>query len=96
MIFNKIFIGVFLLSLLTGCAQNVALLGPAYAIATSGNVYQAGFTYSGNEIITKKTGKSAAQNFKEALDIEKKNTEFQKLVKKNILETRKKLNFSNQ
>ena len=96
MIFNKIFIGVFLLSLLTGCAQNVALLGPAYAIATSGNVYRAGFTYGGNEIVTKTTGKSAVKNFKEALEIKKKDTEFQKLVKKNIIETRKKLNFSNQ
>ena len=84
MIFNKIFIGVFLLSLLTGCAQNVALLGPAYAIATSGNVYRAGFTYGGNEIVTKTTGKSAVKNFKEALEIKKKDTEFQKLVKKTL------------
>tara|TARA_B100000787_G_C15992966_1_gene206669 strand:+ start:229 stop:519 length:291 start_codon:yes stop_codon:yes gene_type:complete len=96
MTFIKIIIGIFLLSLLSGCAQNAALLGPAYTLATSGNVYNAGFTYGGNEIITRTTGKSAAQNFKEALKIKKKETEIEKLVKKNIIETRKKLNFSNQ
>ena len=67
MVFKKIIILIFLVSFLNGCAQNVALLGPAYTLATSGNIYQAGFTYGGNEIITKTTGKSAAQNFKEAL-----------------------------
>ena len=96
MTFIKIIIGIFLLSLLSGCAQNAALLGPAYTLATSGNVYNAGFTYGDNEIITRTTGKSAAQNFKEALKIKKKETEIEKLVKKNIIETRKKLNFSNQ
>ena len=67
MVFKKIIILIFLVSFLNGCAQNVALLGPAYTLATSGNIYQAGFTYGGNEIITKTTGKSAAQNLKEAL-----------------------------
>ena len=96
MIFKKIIVGIFFISVLGGCTQNVALLGPAYTLATSGNVYHAGFTYSGNEVITRTTGKSAAQNLKEALVIKKKDTEFQKLVKKNIKETRKKLNLSNQ
>tara|TARA_B100000780_G_scaffold267750_1_gene225110 strand:- start:1145 stop:1435 length:291 start_codon:yes stop_codon:yes gene_type:complete len=96
MIFKKILIGISLFSFLGGCAQNAALLGPAYTLVTSGNVYHAGFTYGGNEIITKTTGKSAVQNFKEALVIKKKDTEFQKLVKKNIRETRKKLNITNQ
>ena len=96
MIFKKIIILIFLVSFLNGCAQNVALLGPAYTLATSGNIYQAGLTYGSNEIITKTTGKSASQNFKEALVKKKNDTAFQMLVKKNIEETRKKLNFSNQ
>ena len=96
MILKKITVGMFALVFLNGCAQNAALLGPAYTLATSGNIYHAGFTYSGNEIITKTTGKSAAANLKEALVIKKKDTEFQKLVKKNIQETRKKLNIANQ
>jgi hypothetical protein len=96
MILKNTAIGILILGFLSGCAQNAALLGPAYTLATSGNVYHAGFTYGSNEMITKATGKSAAQNFKEALVPKKEDTDFQKLVKKNIEETRKKLNLSNQ
>ena len=96
MILKKISIGILGIVFLSGCAQNAALLGPAYTLASTGNVYQAGFTYGGNEIITKTTGKSAAQNFKEVLTPKKDDTEFEKLVKRNIEETRKKLNLSNQ
>ena len=96
MVLKKIIIGIFLASFLSGCAQNAALLGPAYTLASTGSVYQAGFTYGSNEIITKTTGKSAAQNFKEVLTPKKDDTEFEKLVKRNIEETRKKLNLSNQ
>ena len=96
MVLKKTIIGIFLVSLLCGCAQNAALLGPAYTLATSGNIYQAGLTYGGNEMITKTTGKSVAQNFKEALTPKKEDTEFEKLVKRNIQKTRKKLNLSNQ
>ena len=85
-----------MLTMLGGCAQNAALLGPAYTLATSGNVYHAGFTYGGNELITKTTGKSAAENLKEALTLKEEDTKFEILVKKNIEETRKKLKFSNQ
>ena len=96
MIFKKILIGIFLLGFLSGCAQNAALLGPAYTLSTSGNVYHAGLTYGTNEIIAKTTGKSVAQNFKEALISKKEDTEFEKLVKRNIQKTRRKLNLSNQ
>ena len=96
MILKKIIIGLFLANFLVGCAQNAALLGPVYTLATTGNAYHAGFTYGGNELITKTTGKSATQNFKDMLTLKKEDTEFQKLVKKNIQETRKKLTLSNQ
>ena len=96
MILKKISIGILGIVFLSGCAQNAALLGPAYTLASTGNVYQAGFTYGGNKIIIKTTGKSAAQNFKEVLTPKKSDTEFEKLVKRNIEETRKKLNLSNQ
>ena len=87
---------IFLVSFLNGCAQNAAILGPAYTLATSGNIYQAGFTYGGNEIVTKTTGKSMAQIIKESITAKKKDSDFKKLVKRNIEKTRKKLNFSNQ
>ena len=96
MVLKKTIIGIFLVSLLCGCAQNAALIGPAYTMATSGNVYQAVFTYGSNEMITKTTGKSVAQNFKEVLVPKKVDTEFEKLVKRNIEETRRKLKLSSQ
>ena len=96
MILKKLNIGILTIGLLSGCAQNAALLGPAYTLATTGNTYQAGFTFATNEIITKTTGKSAAQNFKEIITIKKKDTEFEKLVKENIKKTRMKLKLSNQ
>ena len=96
MILKKISIGILLISLLSGCAQNAALLGPAYTLSKSGNVYHAGLTYGSNEIITKTTGKTTTQYFKEVLTIKKKDTEFESLVKRNIEKTRKKLKISNQ
>ena len=95
MFLKKIIIIIFLVSFLNGCAQNAALLGPVYTLATSGNIYQAGFTYGGNEIVTKTTGKSMAQNIKDSIAPKKEDSDFQKLVKRNIEKTRKKLNFSN-
>ena len=96
MILKKIIVRVLALTFLSGCAQNAALLGPAYTLATSGNIINAGLSYSGDKIVTKTTGKSTVENFKEALSIKKKDSEFEKLVKRNIKKTRKKLNFSNQ
>ncbi len=96
MFLKKIIIVIFSVSFLNGCAQNAALLGPAYTLVTSGNIYHAGFTYGGNEIITKTTGKSMAQNIKEGITPKQKDSDFQRLVKKNIEKTRKKLNLSNQ
>ena len=96
MFLKKLIIMIFLVSFLNGCAQNAAILGPAYTLATSGNIYQAGFTYGSNEIVTKTTGKSMAQIIKESITAKKEDSDFKKLVKRNIEKTRKKLNFSNQ
>jgi len=85
-----------MLSLISGCAQNASLLGPAYTLVSTGNVYQAGLTYGGNEIVTKTTGKSTTQNIKEALIPKKNDNKFEQLVKRNIEKTKKKLNLSNQ
>ena len=96
MVIKKINVGLLFLVLLSGCAQNAALLGPSYTLATSGNVYQAGLTYTSNEAIYRFTGKSTADNMKKILTPNSQDNEFQKLVKKRIQETRKKLNLPNQ
>ena len=93
---KKLIIVIFILLALNSCAQNTALLGPAYTFATSGSAYQAGLSYGGDKAIMKVTGKSTGENIKEILVVKEKDNEFETLVKKRITETRKKLNLSNQ
>tara|TARA_B100000795_G_scaffold54774_1_gene35846 strand:+ start:184 stop:432 length:249 start_codon:yes stop_codon:yes gene_type:complete len=67
MISKKLITGMLFLSSLAGCAQNAALLGPAYSLA-GGNVYHAGLSYGSNIAISKSTGKSVTQNIIEILN----------------------------
>ena len=53
--------------LFTGCVQGTAFLGPAVAVASSGNIYQAGLSYGSNLAIKNITGKSPMENFVELL-----------------------------
>jgi len=76
--------------------QSSALLGPAYTLTQTGNVYHAGLSYGSTEAITKYTGKTPGENLKNLLKFEKNDSEFETLVKNRIIETRKKLNLSNQ
>ena len=91
---KKIILGIFITVFLSGCAQNAALLGPIYTLSTTGNIYQAGASYGSNRVITSLTGKSTAENVKELIVIKKDDSEFEKLVKRQIQDTRKKLNLS--
>ena len=93
---KKIIIGIFFLCFLNSCAQNAALLGPAYTLFNTGSIYQAGLTYGSDQAVTKLTGKSTSQNVKEMLIPEKEDNEFERLVKRRVNETRKKLKFTNQ
>ena len=92
MILKKIISSLLLICFLSGCAQNTALLGPIYTFGSTGNIYQAGLTYGSNEALTKVTGKSAGDNLKEILQPDTNDSELRKLLKKRIIEVRKKLN----
>ena len=94
MIKKKIILAIFFTVLLSGCAQNASLLGPVYTLATNGNIYQAGAGYGSNKVITNYTGKSTGENIKELIVIKKNDSEFKKLVKRQIRKTRKKLNLT--
>ena len=63
----KLFFGIFTFVVLTSCAQNTALLGPAYSLVSTGNVYQAGLTYTSDQAVTKITGKSTGENVKQLI-----------------------------
>ena len=107
MINKKIIIGLFTISFLGACASPTAMLGPAYTLTSSGNVFQAGLSYGSNEMITMYTGKTPLENLKEISSIEqskKKNIhkktleseDFYILVKQNVEKTNKILKSSNQ
>ena len=71
MILKKIIAGLFLLFFLNGCVQSAALLGPAYTLASTGNIYQAGLSYGSNQAVKKITGKSPTENIKSLTDSKK-------------------------
>ena len=107
MINKKIILGLFIVSFLGACASPTAMLGPAYTLTSSGNVFQAGLSYGSNEMITKYTGKTPLENLQEISSIEKnkkknihkktlESDDLYILVKQNIEKTNKILKSSNQ
>ena len=103
MIIKKIIAGSFLLFFLNGCVQSTALLGPAYTMASTGNVFQAGLSYGSNQAVKKITGKSTTENIKSFIDDsitkveeEENHEEFFALVKNRIEKTSKIIQLANQ
>jgi phosphoribosylaminoimidazole (AIR) synthetase len=103
MILKKIFAGLFLLIFLSGCVQSAALLGPAFTLASSGNIYQAGLSYGSNQAVKKITGKSPTENIKSLtnskkskIDEEQNYDQFFAIVKNRIEKTSKIINLANQ
>jgi phosphoribosylaminoimidazole (AIR) synthetase len=103
MILKKIIAGLFLLFFLNGCVQSTALLGPAYTLASTGNIYQAGLSYGSNKAVEEITGKSPTENIKSLTDSKKSQIdeeqnydEFFALVKNRIEKTSKIINLANQ
>ena len=107
MINKRIIFGLLIISFLGGCASPTAMLGPAYTLTSTGNVFQAGFSYGTNEVITRYTGKTPMENLKDISLSKKKNKkniqketlesqEFYLLVKSKIDKSSKTLNLSNQ
>ena len=100
---KKIFAGLFLLFFFNGCVQSAALLGPAYTLASTGNIYQAGLSYGSNQAVKKITGKSPTENIQSLVDNKKikieekeKQDEFFALVKSRIEKTSKIIQLANQ
>ena len=94
MIIKKTILGISIIGLLSGCVQSTAFLGPIYALGTTGSAYQAGFSYGSNKVVTTLTGKSSLKNVEDLLESKKKDSDLRKIIKKQIIETRKKLNLS--
>ena len=59
---KKIYFILFSLIFLTGCAQNLALLGPAFSIVKTGGVQQALVGETINHGVKNKTGKNISEH----------------------------------
>ena len=103
MILKKIIARLFLLFLLNGCVQSAALLGPAYTLTSTGNVFQAGLSYGSNQAFKKIIEKSTTENIKSPVadnkikvEEEENHEEFFALVKSRIEKTSKIIQLANQ
>ncbi len=84
MINKKIILGLFIFCFLGACTSPTAMLGPAYTLTSTGNIYQAGLNYGSQEMITMYTGKTPIENLQE---ISKVNDYKKTNIKKNTLES---------
>ena len=91
----KIFFFIFCSIFLSGCIQTTSLLGPGITVATTGNIFQAGFQYGANSAIKKETGKDVLSHIKDTVDEQNKKKNFhvklKKILENRIITTRQKL-----
>ena len=104
---KKTIFGLIAVIFLGACSAPTAMLGPAYTLTSSGNIYQAGLSYSSNALIEQYTGKTPIENLKELSKIEDvktknikektlKSEDFYLLVKTKVEKTSKILNLTTQ
>ena len=84
MIIRNFSLYVILLIALNGCIQTTAsFIGPAYTVASTGNVYQAGLSVTINQALVHTTGEDAVEHVTRILD----NIDEKKDNKKNSFQT---------
>ena len=84
MIYKKKIIGLLIFCLLGACTSPTTMLGPAYTLSSTGNVFQAGLSYGSNELVKSYTGKTTVENLK---DISLKKIKEKENIKKKTLES---------
>ena len=81
---KTIFLLIFLISI-NGCVQHTSLMGPVITVATTGNIYQTGLSYTTSQLIQHETGKSTLTHLNDFLEnIENKKAETKKAETKKI------------
>ena len=68
---KKIIFLILGLFFLNSCIDATAFLAPAITVGTSGNVYQAGLSYSSNQLVKTATGKTTFEHMSEFIDSKK-------------------------
>ena len=104
MFYKKIIFLLFLSVFLGACTAPTAMLGPAYTLTSTGNVFQAGISYGSGELVTMYTGKTPMENVIEIASTDKNNIQkktlesedFKNLVINKVKKTNTILKNSNQ
>ena len=65
MLNKKKIIGLLIFCLLGSCTSPTTMLGPAYTLSSSGNVFQTSLSYGSNELVKTYTGKTTFENLKD-------------------------------
>ena len=81
---KKTIFGFFILNFLGACTSPTAMLGPAYTLSSTGNIFQASLSYGSNELVKSYTGKTNIENFRDIINGEIKE---EKNVKKDTLQS---------
>jgi hypothetical protein len=92
----KILITILFFLFLNGCLQHTALLGPAVTVASTGNIAQAGISYSSNLAIKSITGKTPIENVRIMLQPKENENKIIISAKNKIKEVSKIEDLSNQ
>ena len=72
---KKIYFILVCFTFLTGCAENLALLGPTFTVVKTGSFEQALVSESINQGIKKETGKNVSEHVKQFFDKDIKDQE---------------------
>ena len=104
MFYKKIILTLSILVFLGACTAPTAMLGPAYTLTSTGNVFQAGISYGSSELVTMYTGKTPMENVIEIASTDKNNIQkktlesddFKNLVISKVKKTNTILKNSNQ
>ena len=94
-------LGLLILFFLNNCMQSTAMIGPTMTLVSTGNLYQAGFSYGANKAVEKETGMQTTEylinkiedNQKKEISTDDEITKsLQILLELNIEKTRKLIN----
>ena len=69
MIKRNVILYLILSIFLTGCFQTTAMIGPAFIIASGGNIPQAGFSFVTDKALKEETGKGALELLSSKIEI---------------------------
>ena len=87
---KKILLYLFSLTILNGCIETTAFLGPAITISNSGNVYQASLSYASNQVILNTTGMTPLEHLNSLIDRNDLYEDINKDISKNFKYKEKK------